>query len=25
MRKTLWIIPLPPVSATLIRRQWCNC
>jgi hypothetical protein len=25
MRKTLRIIPLPPVSATLIRRQWCNC
>jgi len=25
MRKTLRIIPLPPVSATLIRRQCCNC
>lgn len=25
MRKTLRIIPLPPVSATLIRRRRCNC
>jgi hypothetical protein len=25
MRKTLRIIPLPPVSATLIRWQRCNC
>jgi len=25
MRKTLRIIPLPPVSATLIGRQRCNC
>jgi len=25
MRKTLRIIPLPPVSATLIRRLRCNC
>ncbi|VXB34095.1 hypothetical protein PANT111_130384 [Pantoea brenneri] len=25
MRKTLWIIPLPPVSATLISRRMCNC
>jgi hypothetical protein len=25
MRKTLWIIPLPPVSATPISRQMRNC
>ncbi len=25
MRKTLRIIPLPPVSATLISRRMCNC
>jgi hypothetical protein len=25
MRKTLRIIPLPPVSATLIGRLRCNC
>lgn len=25
MRKTLWIIPLPPVSATPIGRGMCDC
>jgi hypothetical protein len=25
MRKTLRIIPLPPVYATLISRRMCNC
>jgi len=24
MRKTLWIIPLPPVSATPIGRGMCD-